>query len=69
MSKKKVLIIDDSLTNLTIVSDILKENNIDTITLADGTKVEKTLNENKNISLILLDRVHLHKWTKSDKEI
>lgn len=57
MSKKKVLIIDDSLTNLTIVSDILKENNIDTITLADGTKVEKTLNENKNISLILLDIV------------
>jgi len=28
MTEKKVLIVDDSLTNLTIISDILNHNNI-----------------------------------------
>ena len=55
MSEKKVLIVDDSLTNLTIISDILNHNNISTIIETDCTKIESILKNNKDISLILLD--------------
>lgn len=55
MMGKKVLIVDDSLTNLTIISDILHDNGIIPITETDGTKIEKILEDNKDISLLLLD--------------
>lgn len=55
MQGKKVLIIDDSLTNLTIISDILNDSGIVTITETDGTKIEKILEQHKDISLLLLD--------------
>lgn len=55
MTEKKVLIVDDSLTNLTIISDILNNNNISTIIETDCTKIESILKNNKDISLILLD--------------
>ena len=55
MLGKKVLIVDDSLTNLTIISDILHDNGIIPIIETDGTKIEKILEENRDISLLLLD--------------
>jgi two-component system chemotaxis sensor kinase CheA len=55
MLKNKVLIVDDSLTNLTIISDILTDNGISSITEINGLNVEKILEENKDICLILLD--------------
>lgn len=55
MYKKKVLIIDDSITNLAIISDILNASDIETITSTNGENIESLLENNKNISLILLD--------------
>ena len=55
MQNKKVLIVDDSLTNLTIISDILNDNGIIAIIETDGTKIENILESNTDISLILLD--------------
>lgn len=55
MYKKRVLIIDDSPTNLAIICDILNDEQIETITLTNGKNIEDVIENNKDISLILLD--------------
>lgn len=53
----KVLIVDDSLTNLTILKDILLANSLEVITTREGYNVVEILKKNEDISLILLDIV------------
>lgn len=55
LKNKKVLIVDDSLTNLNILSDMLSINCIGVITLKDGTQVVNLLEKHDDICLILLD--------------
>lgn len=57
MISSKVLIVDDSLTNLNILSDMLSINGMKVISTRNGFEVMDILKKNRDTSLILLDIV------------
>lgn len=52
--KTKILIVDDEQINRILAQEVLKKNNVDSISLDSGKNIIETL-ENNNIELILLD--------------
>lgn len=52
---KKILVADDDVTTLMLVSEILKKTNVEIINAYNGEHAVKLYKQNKDVSLVLLD--------------
>ena len=56
----KILVVEDSITGVQVIQDILKETNHEVITAADGEEAERKA-RNEAVNLIILDVIMLKK--------